>query len=167
MYTGNGKGKTTAALGLAFRAAGSGLKTIIIQFMKGQHYSELDSSKSMKEFITIEQYGSTKFCRPDGPDFQEHYDLCRKGLDRSLEALTDNNFSIVILDEIVTTLLFKLTTADEILHIIKNRPADRELIITGRGNPPELHPYCDLITEMREIKHYYNSGVEARKGIEN
>jgi len=167
MYTGNGKGKTTAALGLAFRAAGAGLKTMMIQFMKGQHYSELETSKMLRDYITIEQYGSAKFCMPDGNGFEEHYDLCRKGLARSMDVLKKGGHSIVILDEIITTLLFKLITPGEIISIIKEKPEKVELVLTGRGTPEELYQHCHLITEMREIKHYYASGVQSRKGIEN
>ena len=167
LYTGDGKGKTTASLGLALRATGSGLKTMIIQFMKGQHYSELDAVKKLNGLITIEQYGSKKFCRPDDENFQEHYDLARKGLKRAYEVMEDEETSIVILDEIVTSLVFELVTIDEIKDLISKKPQDKELILTGRGAPQELIDVCDLVTEMKEIKHYYKQGVDARIGIEN
>ncbi len=167
IYTGDGKGKTTASLGLALRAAGAGMKTMIIQFMKGQHYSELDAVKKLDGLISIEQYGSKKFCKPDGEYFDEHYDLARKGLARAYEALADDTLSIVILDELITSLIFELVTVDEIKDIISKKPANKELILTGRRAPRELIDICDLVTEMREIKHYYTQGVEARVGIEN
>ncbi len=167
LYTGDGKGKTTAALGLALRAAGAGLKTMVIQFMKGQHYSELDAVKKLNGLISIEQYGSKKFCKPDGENFDEHYNFTRKGLARAHEAIADDEFSIVIFDEIVTSLIFKLITIDEIRDIISKKPANKELILTGRRAPQELIELCDLVTEMKEIKHYYTQGVDARVGIEN
>jgi cob(I)alamin adenosyltransferase len=167
LYTGNGKGKTTAALGLALRAAGAGLRTIIIQFMKGQHYSELDAVKLLNDMIKIEQYGSPEFCGPDEESIEEHHRLARNAIARSREAIVDDNFDIVILDEIVTAYLFKLVTLDEIVELINNRDRHIELILTGRGAPKSLYKYCDLVTEMKEGKHYYNEGVQARLGIEH
>ena len=166
LYTGNGKGKTTAALGLAVRAAGAGLKTIIIQFMKGQHYGELEAVRLFDDMIKIEQYGSAEFCGPDDESIQEHYQLARNAIARSREAILDDNFNIVVLDEIVTAFLFKLVTLDEIVELIQNRDRHIELILTGRGAPKSLFKYCDLVTEMKEGKHYYNEGVQARLGIE-
>ncbi len=167
LYTGNGKGKTTAAMGLALRAAGAGLKTVIVQFMKGQHYSELESVKKLEGLIRIEQFGSKKFCKPGNEDFAEHYELFRKGYKFAREAINNDKYDIVILDEIVTSLLFDLVKTDEIIDLIKIKPKNKELILTGRNAPEELINTCDLVTEMKEIKHYYNSGVIARKGIEN
>jgi cob(I)alamin adenosyltransferase len=167
LYTGNGKGKTTASLGLTLRAAGAGLKSVIIQFMKGQHYSELDAVSLMDGFLTIEQFGSGKFCRPENKNYTEHLELAEKGYKRAKEVLESGTFKIVVLDEIVTTLSFKLLTVQDIIDLIRIKPADTELIITGRGAPEELIEKCDLVTEMKEIKHYYTRGVMARKGIEN
>jgi cob(I)alamin adenosyltransferase len=167
LYCGNGKGKTTASLGLAFRAAGAGMKTFVVQFMKGQPYSELESSKMLNGLITIEQYGSKKFCMPDGENFDEHYGLIRQGLKRAEEIITGNKYDIVILDEIVTSTIFKLLSIDEILKLIDKKPEKMELILTGRGATQELIDRCDLVTEMKEIKHYYTAGVLARVGIEN
>ncbi len=167
LYTGNGKGKTTASLGLAFRAMGAGYSTIIIQFMKGQHYSELNSALKSEGLIKIEQYGSENFCTPDGENFHEHYNLGREGYERAKHVLEKNLFDIIILDEIITSIFFKLITTEEIIKLIKLKHENTELILTGRYAPEELHKHCDLITEMKEIKHYYNSGIEARVGIEN
>ncbi|MDY6967318.1 MAG: cob(I)yrinic acid a,c-diamide adenosyltransferase [Spirochaetota bacterium] len=167
LYTGNGKGKTTAALGLALRAAGTGMKTMIIQFMKGQFYSELDAVKKLDGMIEIEQYGSTKFCMPDHENFDEHYTICRKGYTRAEEVIINNQHSVVILDEIVTALLFTIITIEDIKKLIDIKPQSMELILTGRGAPQELIDMCDLVTEMKEIKHYYTQGVLARTGIEN
>ncbi len=166
LYTGNGKGKTTAALGLALRAAGAGLRTMIVQFMKGQHYGELDAVKKLGDLILIEQFGSPRFCMPDGKNFEEHYRFARKALERSRTALADHSREILVLDEIVTAFLFKLVTVDEIKDIIRSKPAAKELVLTGRGAPQELVEMCDLVTEMNELKHYYQAGVKAREGIE-
>ena len=167
LYTGNGKGKTTAALGLALRAAGAGLRTIVVQFMKGQHYSELDSVKKLGGMITIEQYGSARFCRPDDENFGEHLDFARRGLARSREVLSGNGYDIVVLDEIVTAQMFGLVSADDIAGLIRGKPEGVELIITGRGATEPVIALCDLVTEMKEVKHYYQAGVQARKGIES
>lgn len=165
LYTGNGKGKTTAAIGLAFRASGTGLKTIMIQFMKGQHYGELDSTVGFTNFI-IEQYGSARFCTLNDSNFNEHYSLARKGMTRAHEVIVNSEFDIVILDEIVTSLHFKIVTMEEIQKLIELKPENKELVLTGRGAPQSLIDLCDLVTEMTEIKHYYTHGVLARDGIE-
>ncbi len=166
LYTGHGKGKTTAALGLALRAAGHGMRSIIIQFMKGQHYGELNAAKMLDGLITIEQHGSAAFCRPDGENAEEHRRFAREALDRSREALYGGSYPLVVLDEIVTAHLFKLIRLDEIMGLLKGRPAGVELVLTGRGAPKELIDACDLVTEMLEVKHYFSSGVDARSGIE-
>ena len=166
IYTGNGKGKTTAALGLALRASGAGLKTLFIQFMKGQTYSELDAVKKLKGLITIEQYGSGKFCKPGGKDFEEHYSLAQKGLNRAAEVLKTGEYSIIVLDEIITSIQFGLITIEDIINLIEIKKENVELILTGRGAPEELIKRADLVTEMKDIKHYYNEGIQARTGIE-
>ncbi|MFC1671167.1 cob(I)yrinic acid a,c-diamide adenosyltransferase [Spirochaetota bacterium] len=166
IYTGNGKGKTTAAMGLALRASGAGLKTIIIQFMKGQYYSELDAVKLLKDYIKIEQFGSRSFRKPGDKDSREHHELAKKGYARAMEVLKGNDYSIIILDEIITSLKSGLITLEEIFKLIEIKPENIELILTGRGAPEELIKKADLVTEMKEIKHYYNEGVDARVGIE-
>ncbi len=166
LYTGNGKGKTTAALGLALRGAGAGLKTIMIQFMKGQHYSELDAVEKFSGLITIEQYGSPDFCVPGDEDaLNEHRALVKQGYQRAETALTEN-YDIVILDEIVTTTLFRILTVDDIIALIEKKPETAELILTGRGADPGLIDRVDLATEMVEKKHYFEMGVHGRRGIE-
>lgn len=166
LYTGHGKGKTTAALGLALRAAGHGMKSIIIQFMKGQQYGELDAVKRFDGLITIEQHGSAEFCRPDDENAEEHRRYANQAIERSREVLYGGSYPLVVLDEIVTAHLFKLIGLNEILGLLKGRPAHVELVLTGRGAPKELIDACDLVTEMKEVKHYYTAGVGARKGIE-
>lgn len=166
LYTGHGKGKTTAALGMAVRAAGSGLRSIFIQFMKGQHYGEMEAVKRLGDLITIEQYGSADFCRLDDENIMEHVQRAQRGLERSREALLDSRYTLVVLDEIVTAYLFKLLSLKDMLGLIEQKPAAKEMVLTGRGAPPKLIERCDLVTEMKEVKHYFNAGVEAREGIE-
>ncbi len=166
LYTGNGKGKTTAALGLALRAAGAGLNTMMIQFMKGNKYSEHIAIKKLKEYITIEQFGSKTFYYLNDENFEEQYTLAQNGMKRAQEVLADNKYDIIILDEIVTTLNFNIITLDEVVKLIELKPENKELILTGRGAPQHLISLCDLVTEMTEVKHYYEQGIVARKGIE-
>lgn len=166
LYTGHGKGKTTAALGMALRAAGWGLRSIFVQFMKGSHYGEIESAKRLGDLITIEQYGSAEFCRLDDANIMEHLQRAKRGLERSREVLRDDRYALVVLDEIVTACLFKLVTLRDILDLVERKPDAKEMVLTGRGAPRKLIERCDLVTEMKEVKHYFNAGVEARQGIE-
>ena len=164
IYTGNGKGKTTAALGLALRAAGHGYKTFIGQFMKGSHYGELTSLKNIKE-IDIEQFGGKDCITIDQVD-EQHKELARKGLDRIKEVLRKNEYKIVILDEICVTIWFGIIAEQEVIDVLKSKPSNIEIVLTGRNASKTLLEYADLITEMKEVLHYYSNGVEARNGIE-
>lgn len=163
VYTGNGKGKTTAALGLALRAICAGKKIYIGQFIKGMHYSELDAVKYLPNLV-IEQYG--RGCFICGKPTEEDIKLARNGLKRAREILNGQTFDIVILDEINVAIFYKLLDVVEVLELITNRPRDVELILTGRYAPKEVVEMADLVTEMVEVKHYYRQGVPARKGIE-
>lgn len=163
VYTGNGKGKTTAALGLALRAICAGKKIYIGQFIKGMHYSELDAVKYLPNLV-IEQYGRGCFIR--GKPTEEDIKLARNGLKRAREVLNNQTFDIVILDEINVAIFYKLLDVAEVLELITNRPRGVELILTGRYAPKEIVEMADLVTEMVEVKHYYRQGVPARKGIE-
>jgi cob(I)alamin adenosyltransferase len=166
VYTGNGKGKTTAALGLAFRAMGCGLKTYIGQFMKGRRYSELNAVKMVSDFITIEQYGKNNFTYvKDAPD-PEDVEMAGIGLLKARTAMLSGKYNIIILDEINTAYFFHLITIDEMLGFIKDKPASVELIFTGRYAPKELIDAADLVTEMVEVKHYYKKNIPSRDGIE-
>jgi cob(I)alamin adenosyltransferase len=167
IYTGNGKGKTSAALGLAFRASGSGLRSIIIQFMKGLPTGELDAAAKSGGLITIERYGSTRFCRPDDGSFDEHRQFTLAGYRRAGEVLAAALFDIIILDEIITAAKFGLLSDDDILALCDARHDDTELVLTGRGASDILIARADLVTEMKEIKHYYQAGVAPRRGIED
>ncbi len=166
VYTGKGKGKTTAALGLALRAAGCGLKTYIGQFLKGQDYGELASVKKLSPFITIEQFGRKGFVHvtenPDKEDFQR----AEHGLEKCFKAMKSGQYQIIVLDEINVAVHFKLLTENQVHRFLDEKPEGIEVILTGRYAPESFLDRADLVTEMKEIKHYYKRGVQARKGIE-
>lgn len=167
VYTGNGKGKSTAALGQAIRAAGYGLKSYFVQFMKEYPYSELETLKNLKEWITIEQFCGDDFVyRKELPDKNE-IDKARQGLAKAKARMLSGNYDIIILDEICVSVYFGLFTDEEILTFIKQKPENVEIILTGRYCPDKLIERADLVTEMKEIKHYYQEGILARKGIES
>ncbi len=164
IYTGDGKGKTTAALGLALRATGHGMRAYIGQFMKGQPYGELDALRD-HPLITIEQYGDVR-CIHREEVTPEHIAQAQRGLARARQAIQSGQYDIVVLDEVNVTVWFGLLTVEEVLAFLDERPARVEVILTGRRAPQELIERADLVTEMREVKHYYQQGVPARKGIE-
>ena len=164
VYTGHGKGKTTAALGLALRAAGAGLTVFFCQFLKGREYSELEALRRFDDLVTLKRFGSEKFIRGE-PD-EEDRKMAREGLDASRAALVSGDHDVVVLDELSILLHFDLCTLEDLLSLADARPAGVELIITGRNAPPELIDRADLVTEMKEVKHYFARGVQARKGIE-
>ncbi len=163
VYTGNGKGKTTAALGLSVRAACAGKKIFFGQFVKGMEYSELKSTELINN-LKIEQFGRRCFIY-EKPS-QEDIDAAGNGLERMKAALKSGEYDVVVMDELNIALYFKLFTIEEALEAIKGRAYNVEVIITGRYAPEEIIDIADLVTEMKEIKHYYNNGIEAREGIE-
>jgi cob(I)alamin adenosyltransferase len=165
IYTGNGKGKTTAALGQAMRAAGHGLRVIMIQFMKGEvKYGELEAARRLPNF-TIEQYGRPDFVNPENPD-TEDIRLAEKALARANEVVSSRAFDIVILDEINVAVNYGLIKSSDVISLFAKKPERVVLILTGRYMPAEFAPFADLITECREVKHYFNKGVQAREGLE-
>lgn len=166
VYTGNGKGKTTAAFGLALRAAGRGYKVFIAQFVKGMHYSELDSiQKFLSEFITIKQYGRGCFIK--GKPVQEDIDCARNGLNEITAILASGTYDIVVLDEANIAVFFELFSADELVEAVLGRALHTEVVITGRYADEKICAIADLITEMKELKHYYaTEKLQAREGIE-
>lgn len=166
VYTGNCKGKTTAALGLAFRAMGRGLKTYVGQFMKGQEYSELRAAEMCQPYITIEQYGKDTFIHVKNPPEAEDVQMAREGLARAKNAMLSGKYDIIVFDEINTAHFFRLITTEEMLEVIRSKPDGVEVIFTGRYAPKEVVDAADLVTEMTEVKHYYEKGVPARDGIE-
>ncbi len=164
VYTGNGKGKTTAAIGLAIRAAGAGLKVFIAQFIKMGDYSEIKALKRFEDLITVEQFGLGRFT--NGKPAPEDIDAARKGLERVQSVMLSNDYDIIILEEANVAASLGLFPVQELLKIIIAKPDDKELVITGRGASSRIIENADLVTEMKDIKHYYQKGVRARVGIE-
>ncbi len=167
IYTGHGKGKTTAAIGQAVRAAGHGLKSLIIMLMKDFPYGELKGLEPLKQHIEIEQYGNDAFVLRREPPSEEDKTIARRALQRAREAMDSGMYDIVILDEVCVATYFKLLTAEDVLPLLKTKPDNVELILTGRYCPQEWLDRADLVTEMTEVKHYYRRGVLARKGFES
>ena len=167
IYTGNGKGKTTAAIGQAVRAAGLGLKTYIAQFMKEFPYSELNSLKHLKNWITIEQFCGDEFVYKKELPGEEDLAKAKKGLRTAKEKMLSGEYDLIILDEAIVATYFKLIETAELIEIINLKPEKVELILTGRYCPKELIELADLVTDMEEVKHYYQKGIKSRRGIES
>ena len=166
VYTGTGKGKTTAALGLGLRALGKGLKIHMIQFMKGDiEYGEISAVRNLDGF-SIEQFGRPDFVDRNNPA-EIDIELAQKGLERAKEILAGKKYDLVILDEINVALDWKLIELDDVVELIKNKPKKVELILTGRYAHPKIIELADLVTDMQEVKHPYQVGVLARDGIEH
>ncbi len=164
VYTGDGKGKTTAALGLSVRAAGRGLPVYIGQFMKGQDYGELDGVKLLPS-VQLVQYGDPGWVYKDSIK-PEQVAQAMSGLEQARAVLEAGHHHIVILDEINMAIWFGLIPVEAVIGLIDARPRQTELILTGRRADPQILERADLVTEMREVKHYFAAGVPARKGIE-
>ncbi|MBU1921429.1 cob(I)yrinic acid a,c-diamide adenosyltransferase [bacterium] len=168
IYTGNGKGKTTAALGLALRAAGAGMRTLLIQFMKGSFpYREYKSLELLSEWIDVERFGTDKFVIEKRKATEDECREISAGLSRVRRAFDEHSHDIVVLDEVCVAVYFGVVQAEEVIKLIKNRPADIELILTGRYCPEEWYDLADLVTEMKEVKHYYAQGILSRPGIDS
>lgn len=163
VYTGDGKGKTTAALGLALRAAGAGLRVFIGQFVKGMEYSELRALARFPE-IEVRRYGRT--CFIDREPEPEDIAAARAGLAEARAETLSGRWDLVILDEANIATHFGLFPVEELLALMIAKPEGVELVITGRRADPAIIAAADLVTEMREVKHYYERGVQSRKGIE-
>jgi cob(I)alamin adenosyltransferase len=163
VYTGNGKGKTTAALGLALRAAGAGLKVFIAQFIKGQRCSEHLMLERFGEMITYRQYGRGLIRHTPAP---EDIAGAREAMREISDAVRSGAYDVVILDEVNVAVSLGLVSVEEVLGLIRGKPVAVELVLTGRNAHDAVMEEADLVTEMREIKHYYEKGVQARRGIE-
>jgi len=164
VYTGNGKGKTTAAIGLAIRAAGANYKVLFCQFLKSKEYSEIKCLKK-NDSIIIKQFGNPNFIysEPSESDILE----AKNGITYASKAIQSNEFDLVILDEINVVIYLKLIELRELFElIITPKPNSVELILTGRNASREIIEIADLVTEMKEVKHYFNNGIPARLGIE-
>lgn len=168
IYTGDGKGKTTAALGLAVRASGNGLKVYMVQFLKSGFTGELSIAEKLKENFKIIRFGKKRgffWTLNEGEklqvkdEVQEAYRFC-------LQALRERQCDILIMDEIMGTISNGLVTKEQILELIEARPKDMELILTGRYTPEEIIEKADLVTEMKKVKHYFDKAIAAREGIE-
>ncbi len=166
VYTGNGKGKSTAAFGLALRAVGCGMKVIIIQFMKiNGCYAEEEGFKRLAPNLERYAFGTPNWVKK-GQGTEEDYAMAKAAMEKAEEALTNPQNDIVILDEINNALYFELVTIDQVLALLQKKLPTIEAVLTGRNAPQELMDAADLVTEMKEVKHYYQAGVPSRKGIE-
>lgn len=166
VYTGEGKGKTTAALGLALRALGRGLKVFMLQFLKGDDTGELHAGRLFADNFVIEQTGLKGFIRRDRIAEADIH-RAQAALRRAKEILVTGEYDLVILDEINVAMYFELIPVREVLHLLQDRAPQVEVVLTGRYAPQEIIDAADLVTEMKNIKHYYEAGVPARKGIES
>jgi cob(I)alamin adenosyltransferase len=164
VYTGDGKGKTTAALGLALRAAGAGLKVFIGQFIKMGDYSEIKALERFPDLIRVEQFGLGRFV--GGKPSPEDIAAARSGLERVREAIASGEYQMVILEEANVAVKYGLFPVQELLRLIIDKPVDMEMVITGRGASSRIIEAADLVTEMKVVKHYFEKGVRARIGIE-
>ena len=164
IYTGNGKGKTTAAFGLALRATGAGKKVFFAQFVKGKMYSEIKAVREFLPNVEVKQFGLGCFIVNDPTEAD--IITAQKGLAEVKQIIHSEKYELVILDEIFIALFYKLFPAEEVIEIIKSKPEELELILTGRYAPKNIIELADLVTEMKEVKHYYTQGIEAREGIE-
>ena len=163
VYTGNGKGKTTAAFGLALRAAGAGLKVYIGQFIKKGDYCEVKALKMIRN-IKAEQYGRGCFIRKT--PLQKDIDLALKGFNKLKNIIRSKAYDVVILDEVNIAINLGLLKAEDVVSLIKSAPRKMELILTGRYAHPKIIAAADLVSEVKEIKHYYRKGIKSRIGIE-
>ncbi len=167
VYTGNGKGKTTAAIGQAIRAAGDGLKTLFVMLMKNYPYNEISALKRYEDLITLKQYGDDDFVLKKQPPSEKDKATIKQALAFAHEAMLSKSYDIIILDEVCVASYFKLLTPGDLLPLLNKKPDNVELILTGRYCPREWLDKADLVTEMTEVKHYYTQGVMARKGFES
>jgi cob(I)alamin adenosyltransferase len=165
VYTGDGKGKTSAAFGLALRAVGRGLKVYVIQFIKGGFdYGELYVVERLPNF-KMKAFGRGKFVT-DVPPTEDDIKLAKEAFELAKEVVSGGEYDVVVLDEINVALHLKLIGIEEVVDLIRRKPTYVELVLTGRYVPPEIVELADLVTEMREVKHPYTKGVPPRKGIE-
>jgi cob(I)alamin adenosyltransferase len=168
IYTGKGKGKTTAALGIVLRAVGHGLKVLMVQFIKGEwYYGELSSYKRLEpEFEMIAAGKGFIGILDDDHEFEEHKKAAIEAINLANAKITSNVYDIVILDEINYAIKLNLITSDQVLRLIDLKPKKTSLILTGNYAPKEIVQIADLVTEMNEIKHPFKKGIKAKKGID-
>ncbi|MFH2066310.1 MAG: cob(I)yrinic acid a,c-diamide adenosyltransferase [Pseudomonadota bacterium] len=164
VYTGNGKGKTTCAIGLSVRAAGAGLRVFIAQFIKSGDYSEVKALKRFSDLITLKQFGTGRFIK--GKPSAEDIRSAQEGLRMIRQEISSGQYDMIVLEEANVAVTCGIIRLEDLLDIMAHKPDNLELVITGRNAAPEIIEKADLVTEMKEIKHYYNNGVQARIGIE-
>ena len=164
VYTGDGKGKTTAALGLALRAAGAGARVFIAQFAKGRPTAELASLSRLSDLITIKQYGREHFIV--GEPEPEDIEAAQEGLEEARKIIISGEYPLVILDEANVAVDLGLFSVEALLETVEAKPKHVEIVITGRNAHKRIIERADLVTEMRQVKHYHSKGVKARRGIE-
>jgi cob(I)alamin adenosyltransferase len=168
IYTGNGKGKTTASIGLTLRALGAGMRVLFAQLIKGSKYSEIKMLERISDLggsITFKQYGEGRFIV--GPPSESDKEAAKIGLEEIRTAMKSGEYDLVVLDEANVAAKLGLISFSDLISLIDDKPPMVELVLTGRGASDELIERADLVTEMREIKHYYQKGVMARMGIES
>ncbi len=167
VYTGNGKGKTTAALGLALRQIGWGRRVLFIQFMKGKGnvYGERMAAERHLPLLEIEQYGQDEFVDLSRPSDRDG-DLAALAMKRASEALSTGDYGLIVLDEINVAVACGLVEIEDVLALLAKRPRQVDLVLTGRYCPEAIMAKADMVSEVRELKHHYAKGVPARKGIE-
>ncbi len=166
IYTGTGKGKTTAALGVALRASGYGMTTLMFSFLKDDpDYGEARAVKNFSWF-TLKQVGRDAFVNFRNPDLVD-LQLCRDGWETAKQAISNHAADIIILDELNIVLLTKMLPISEVVEFLKQHKGSMEIILTGRGAPQELIAAADLVTDMQEVKHYFHKGVSSRNGIDH
>jgi cob(I)alamin adenosyltransferase len=165
--TGNGKGKTTAALGMAFRAWGQGMKVLVLQFIKGGwKYGELKAAEKIGPDFEMRQMGEGFIKGPGDQSLDEHRHAAAEALEAARFEISSGKYDLIILDEILYALNYGLVSLDDVLGLMAKKPDNLHLVLTGRNAPPEVIERADLVTEMKEIKHHYTRGIPAQKGIE-
>ncbi len=165
--TGDGKGKTTAALGMALRAWGQGMKVLVLQFIKGGwKYGELKAAEKLGPNFEMRQMGEGFIKGPGDQSLEEHRQAAAEALEAAGTEISSGKYDLIILDEILYAIHYGLVALDDALDLMAKKPDRLHLVLTGRNAPPEIIEQADLVTEMKEIKHHYNKGIPAQKGIE-
>lgn len=164
LYIGDGKGKTSAAFGLLMRAFGWGLRCVVIQFLKGAKSGEVVLARNLG-IGNVFQFGLKKFFSQDTPD-ERIVGLVADGVQFAKKVLSSGDYELVILDEILTAYSLGLVSEDVLISLVEHKSKRTELVMTGLSAPQTLIERADLVTEMKKIKHHYDKGIKARRGIE-